>query len=159
MIDRIRQAASQPFALETCYLPAEEFARLAEAPLERASLFAILEKEYKITLAHADEEIDATAADARTAELLGVAKGEPLLRIRQVIYSTRGQALFYVHGLYRSDRYNLRIRRFRLERMVELVGIGPPSWIERMQLADSTMFSIGKKGQNAHSAVQNGTKF
>lgn len=113
VIDRIRQAANQPFALETCYLPAERFARLADAPLDRASLFAILEREYRLTLAHADEEIDATAADARTADLLSVAKGEPLLRIRQVIYSTQGQALFFVHGLYRSDRYNLRIRRFR----------------------------------------------
>jgi len=36
-----------------------------------------------------------------------------LLRISQVIYSTQGKAVLYVLGLYRSDRHNLRIRRFR----------------------------------------------
>ena len=64
-------------------------------------------------LGYADEEVDATAADQRTAELLEVPRREPLLRIRQVIYSNRGAVILYVLGLYRSDRHNLVIRRFR----------------------------------------------
>ena len=40
-------------------------------------------------------------------------KREPLLRIRQVIYSTKGNVILYVLGLYRSDRHNLVIRRYR----------------------------------------------
>src|SRR5437764_902009 len=83
------------------------------APLEKLSLFALLEREHSLQLAHADEEIDATAADAKTAELLEIPKGAPLLRIRQIIYSTQGKAVLYVLGLYRSDRHTLRIRRFR----------------------------------------------
>jgi len=35
------------------------------------------------------------------------------LRIRQVIYSTKGKATIYVIGFYRSDRHTLLIRRFR----------------------------------------------
>jgi DNA-binding GntR family transcriptional regulator len=35
------------------------------------------------------------------------------LRIRQVIYSTKAAVITYVLGLYRSDRHNLVIRRFR----------------------------------------------
>jgi hypothetical protein len=38
---------------------------------------------------------------------------EPLLRIRQVIYSNKGTVILYVLGLYRSDRHQLVIRRFR----------------------------------------------
>ena len=57
--------------------------------------------------------MDATPADARIAELLGVQRGAPLLRIRQVIYSTKGKATIYVLGFYRSDRHTLLIRRFR----------------------------------------------
>jgi GntR family transcriptional regulator len=72
-----------------------------------------LERNYGVELGYADEEVDATAADPRTAELLGVPRREPLLRIRQVIYSTKGAVLLYVLGLYRSDRHNLVIRRFR----------------------------------------------
>jgi GntR family transcriptional regulator len=112
-IERLRHAADEPFALETCYLSAAQFSRLVGAPLQRESLFATLERNYNIELGYADEEVDATAADQRTAELLGVPKREPLLRIRQVIYSTKGVVILYVIGMYRSDRHNLVIRRFR----------------------------------------------
>jgi len=64
-------------------------------------------------LLRADEEVDATTADPSMAELLGVPKREPLLRVRQVIYSTKGVVILYVLGLYRSDRHNLLIRRYR----------------------------------------------
>jgi GntR family transcriptional regulator len=112
-VERLRQAANEPFALEACYLSAEDFGGLVSAGLGRNSLFATLEHDYGIELAHADEEVDATAADARTAELCAVPRGTPLLRIRQVIYSTKGKATIYVLGFYRSDRHTLLIRRFR----------------------------------------------
>jgi GntR family transcriptional regulator len=112
-VERLRLAAGAPFALETCYLSAAQFSGLLAAPLQRGSLFAILERDYNVELSYADEEVDATAADQRTAELLGVPKRDPLLRIRQVIYSTKGVVIMYVLGLYRSDRHNLVIRRFR----------------------------------------------
>jgi DNA-binding GntR family transcriptional regulator len=44
----------------------------------------------------ADEEVDATTADPSIRELLGVPKRKPLLRIRQVIYSTEGVVNLYV---------------------------------------------------------------
>jgi len=113
VVERVRQAADEPFALETCYLSAAEFPDLAKAALERGSLFVTLEREYNVRLAYADEEIDATDADQRTAELLSIAKNSPLLRIRQLIYSSKGTPTIYVVGLYRSGRHTLVIRRFR----------------------------------------------
>jgi GntR family transcriptional regulator len=112
-LERLRHTEGEPFALETCYFSAKNFAGLLSEPLERESLFGILERSYNVVLGYADEEVDATAADPRTAELLGVLKREPLLRIRQVIYSTKGAVIVYVLGMYRSDRHNLVIRRFR----------------------------------------------
>ena len=112
-VGRVRQAADEPFALETCYLSADEFPGLSIAALERGSLFSTLEHEYGIELAYSDEEIDATGADQKTAELLDIPQGSPLLRIRQLIFSTRGKATIYVVGLYRSGRHTLLIRRFR----------------------------------------------
>jgi len=112
-LERLRHAAGEPFALETCYLNAAEFAGLLDAPIGRESLFGILERNYKVELGYADEEVDATAADSRIAELLAIPRREPLLRIRQIIYSTKGKAIMYVLGFYRSDRHNLVIRRFR----------------------------------------------
>lgn len=112
-LERIREGGNEPFALETCYLSAEEFSGVTRPALERGSLFSILEREYGIEIAHADEEIDATAADPQAARLLGITRGVPLLRIRQTIYSTGGKPTVYVLGLYRADRHMLRIRRFR----------------------------------------------
>lgn len=112
-IERLRLTEEDPFALETCYLPAAEFSSLTAAPLGRGSLFSTLEHDYGIELAYADEEVDATAADANIAQMLGVPKSAPLLRIRQVIYSTKGKATMYVVGYYRSERHTLFIRRFR----------------------------------------------
>ena len=112
-LERLRHAAEEPFALETCYLSSNEFPGLLNAPLGRESLFATLERNYDVKLGYADEEIDATAADPHTAELLAVPRREPLLRIRQLIFSTKDKALMYVLGIYRSDRHNFVIRRFR----------------------------------------------
>jgi GntR family transcriptional regulator len=112
-IQRLRLTGEEPFALETCYLPSADFPDLASAPLGRASLFAILEHDYATKLAYADEEVDATTADANVAELLRVPRGASVLRIRQIIYSTKGKASIYVVGFYRSERHTLFIRRFR----------------------------------------------
>jgi GntR family transcriptional regulator len=112
-IQRLRLTGEEPFALETCYLSAAEFPELASTPLGRSSLFAILEHDYATKLAYADEEVDATSADANVAELLGVPRGASVLRIRQIIYSTKGKATIYVVGFYRSERHTLFIRRFR----------------------------------------------
>jgi GntR family transcriptional regulator len=113
VVQRVRQAADEPFALETCYLSADEFPGLASPALERGSLFLALEKDYGVMLAYSDEEIDATDADQRTSDLLSIPRGTPMLRIRQLIYSSKGTPTIYVVGLYRSGRHTLVIRRFR----------------------------------------------
>jgi GntR family transcriptional regulator len=112
-IERVRLGSNEPFALETSYLSADEFRGLSRAAIERGSLFTLLEKEYGVTIAHADEEIDATGAGIDLAKLLSVPKGYPVLRIRQTIYSTQGKPVLYVLGMYRADRHMLRIRRYR----------------------------------------------
>jgi GntR family transcriptional regulator len=112
-VERVRSAGDEPVAHEVCYLSAEEFQELMDAPLDKTSLFAKLERECGIELAYADEEIDATIADHRIAELMNIPRGTPLLRMRQLIFSSKGRATVYVIGLYRSGRHTLRVRRFR----------------------------------------------
>ena len=112
-LERLRLGGNEPFAIEACYLSADDFAGLTRARLDRVSLFSILEHDYGLEMAHADEEVDATTADLHTARLLGIPHGAAVLRIRQEIYSTKGKPAIYVLGLYRSDRHTLLIRRFR----------------------------------------------
>jgi len=112
-IERVRHSANEPFALETCYLPASEFSGLVDVPLARTSLFATLENDYGVELAYSDEEVDATVAEGRVAQLLDVPRGDPLLRIRQVIYSSNSKPVIYVVGFYKSERHSLFVRRTR----------------------------------------------
>ena len=112
-IERLRRAGDEPFAIETCYVSAAEFASLTREELERGSLFAALETVYALKISYADEEVDATAADPQVARRLDVPHGFPLLRLRQVIHSASGRPFLYVLGLYRADRHTLHIRRFR----------------------------------------------
>jgi GntR family transcriptional regulator len=113
VVQRVRQADNEPFALETCYLSAHQFPGIASPSLERGSIFGTLERNYGVNLTYADEEIDATDADQRTSDLLSIPRGTPLLRMRQLIYSSKGTPTIYVVGLYRSGRHTLLIRRFR----------------------------------------------
>lgn len=112
-IERVRHTSEEPFALETCYLPADEFPGLVRLPLGRSSLFLTLEQEYGVEITYADEQVDATSADVRVAQLLEVPRGSSVLRIRQVIHAANGKAVVYVIGFYRSERHTLFIRRFR----------------------------------------------
>ncbi len=112
-LERVRLVATEPVALEICYWSADDFPALIAAPLDRVSLFKLIERDCGIEMAYADEEIDATDADQRTADLLSIPRGAPLLRMRQLIFSTSGRATVYVTGFYRSGRHTLRIRRFR----------------------------------------------
>jgi GntR family transcriptional regulator len=112
-LERLRRSGEESFALETCYLRALEFADLLHASLDRESLFAFLEHKYNVVLGYADEEIDATAADRRLADLLAISPGKPVLRIRQMIYANKGEVIMYMQGFYRSDRHNFVVRRFR----------------------------------------------
>jgi GntR family transcriptional regulator len=111
--ERLRVGGAEPFAIETCYLSASQFRGLSRAALERGSLYSCLERDHGVSIAYADEEIDATVADPQSARLLGVQRDEPLLRIRQVVYSTKSIPTIYMSGLYRSDRHTLNIRRYR----------------------------------------------
>jgi GntR family transcriptional regulator len=112
-IERLRATSNEPLALEACYLAASEFPDLLRTSWARSSLFATLIQNYGVDLAYADEEVDATAAQAKVAELLNVPCGVPILRIRQVIYSSKGKPVIYVVGFYRSECHTLSIRRFR----------------------------------------------
>lgn len=112
-IERLRESSAEPLALETCYLAASEFSDLLRAPLGSASLFTTLSRNYGVELAYADEEVDATGAEANVSELLKLGRGIPVLRVRQVIYSTTGKPILYAVGFYRSEYHTLFIRRFR----------------------------------------------
>ena len=111
-LQRLRLSGKDPFSVETCYLSAQRFSAIPHAHLERKSLFSVLTEDYGVKISYADEEIDCIAADPKTASLLQVHAGTPVLRIRQILYGTADPIVYSV-ALYRSDRHSLFVRRFR----------------------------------------------
>src|SRR4029077_7791207 len=79
-LERLRLGGEEPFAIETCYLSADDFSGLTRARPHRGPLFSILGHDYRLRIAHADEEVDAPTADPQTARLLGISPGSPVLR-------------------------------------------------------------------------------
>lgn len=57
--------------------------------------------------------IDATAADPLDAELLDVAVGSPILRVRRITTSSVGKVLEYSEDRYRPDRASIKMRNSR----------------------------------------------
>jgi len=112
-IERVRLGNSDPFALEAVYFGEKGFSALLDESLDRRSLFDLLENKYQLKIAYADEEIDVTILDTRTAGLLKAPQGSPTLRVRQVLYCADARPISYSLGLYRADRHSLLVRRFR----------------------------------------------
>jgi GntR family transcriptional regulator len=71
------------------------------------SLREILQRQYGVRLARAEQTIQAIAADEETAELLGVDQGAPLLYIERVSYSDYDAPVEHLRLYHRGDRYTL----------------------------------------------------
>jgi len=110
-IRRLRLADDNPVGIHDCYLPPN--ISFSQEELERrGSLYALLE-ERGITLAEAEETLEAVAAKKDEAALLDLPPGSPLLLVSRVVFSQNGEPLEYVRAIYRSDlyRYCTRLKR------------------------------------------------
>lgn len=110
-VHRLRLADDMPVGIHDSYLVLT--ISFSQEDLERrGSLYALLE-ERGITLAEAEETLEAVAARKEEAALLGLCQGFPLLLVSRVVFASGGEPLEYVRALYRSDlyRYCIRLKR------------------------------------------------
>ena len=82
---RVRLLGGLPIAFDHSRVPLDLAPGLADADFAVASLYAVLEAE-GVTPARADYQVQACAADATAAELLGTDLGDPVLVTDQVIF-------------------------------------------------------------------------
>jgi GntR family transcriptional regulator len=105
---RARSANGEPIVVEEAYLPAAVFPGLLSADLT-GSLYSIM-REYGAAPFAAEEQIEATEADAQHADALGVRHGSPLLLITRTSRTESGVAVEFSRDYHRSDRARIRIR-------------------------------------------------
>jgi GntR family transcriptional regulator len=97
---------------------------LPDVDFSSSSLYGMLENRYGIHPSRARFAIDAIAADARQASLLGLRPGGPLLRCSQITEDERGRTIERCEMVYRGDRY--RFRATLVRPAVGAVGANQP---------------------------------
>jgi GntR family transcriptional regulator len=112
-IARLRIAGGVAMSLDVSYFPREIGHRLATLDLGRTDIFSLLEDRLDIELSYADLQIDVVPADARHASFLGVATGNPVIRIRRLTHDVNGRPIDfeYLYSRIEMLRFQARITR------------------------------------------------
>jgi len=109
-IRRVRYVEETPFAIETSFLPLDIGQGLLNPRMaDDASIYNYIEKDLHIRLSRADHVIQPGLADQELAELLEIAKGSPVLNLHGTTFSMNNQPVEYLEGIYRGDKYELKV--------------------------------------------------
>lgn len=108
-LERLRHVDGEPICVVRTLLPSPRFAGLAGQELEEASLYEILRTTFGVEPRSGSRTVEAVSADRRTARLLGVRAGSPLLRLTAVNVDQTGEPFEHFTALYRSDRTSFHI--------------------------------------------------
>jgi GntR family transcriptional regulator len=108
---RRRDADGAPWSLDSSVLPAALVPGITGRDLS-VSLYDLLDRDYGLAVADADETIDVVPATAGTAEVLEVAEATSLLQVWRVARDGDGRAFEFAHDLFRADRTRVHLRRY-----------------------------------------------
>ena len=120
-LERLRLLDGIPVAVDRSRVPLQRAPSLPEHDWTRESLYRVLE-EVGVVPVRASYSVEAVAADARHAELLGLPVGAPLLLAQQVTFDQDQRPFELGRMAYRGDRYRFRAT---LTRPIGIWGIGP----------------------------------
>jgi GntR family transcriptional regulator len=74
------------------------------------SLYQLLEREYRIAIEWANEEISAAKASVEEASRLQIPVGDPVLIMERLSYTRGNQPVEFVRAVYRPEHYTFSIR-------------------------------------------------
>jgi GntR family transcriptional regulator len=103
-MERLRRADAEPVILERRYVLAQYCPGLTADDL-LGSLYDVWTEKYALTIAGAEQTIQAVNLRGRDAKLLGVASGAAGFLVTSIGYLDAGQPLWWEQTLYRGDAY------------------------------------------------------
>jgi GntR family transcriptional regulator len=115
LIDRLRFVDDEPILFVTTYIPHALCPKLADADLSNQSLYAFLENECGLVIAHGRRTVEAVAADEHMSKLLQVPLGAPLIQLESVSYLEDGTPLEYYIAFHRGDRSRFEVELVRIQ--------------------------------------------
>ncbi|MFW6063185.1 MAG: GntR family transcriptional regulator [Chloroflexota bacterium] len=107
-IERLRLADGEPLSVEVSCLVYRYCPGVLEKDYTQESLRLILERQYGLRLARAEQSLQAVAADEELAKLLEIEVGDPLLFLERISYSDYDVPVEFLRIYHRGDRYTLR---------------------------------------------------
>jgi GntR family transcriptional regulator len=97
-------------ALERTHLPAHRLPGLESADLTDASLYELLERDWDVRVADADQWASVVRLTTDEAAILLVDADQPALLFQRLTRDPVGAPIEYVRSLYRGDRYEVHTR-------------------------------------------------
>jgi GntR family transcriptional regulator len=108
VLERLRFLDGEPIAHTVSRIPLVRVPGLDRVSLEDVSLYATLRERYGLSPFRADYAVEAQAAGARTAELLRIEPGTPILFAVQTTFDADTSPLEVGWMAYRGDRYRFQ---------------------------------------------------
>ncbi|WP_020574675.1 GntR family transcriptional regulator [Actinopolymorpha alba] len=112
-IHRVRGMDAVPVCVDTTVLVAARVGGLVDADLEDRSLYEALEAVCGVVVARSSYAVQARAADRRSARLLQVAEGSPVLVGQEVTYDSAEVPVLTSTTVYRGDAYRFQADLYR----------------------------------------------
>jgi GntR family transcriptional regulator len=109
-ICRVRIAGGAALSYDVSHFPLDIGWRLAKLDLTHVDIFALLERELGLELGYADLSLDVAASDEALAHRLGIASGDPLVRIVRLTHDRAGRPIDFEHLFVRPDAFKFRVR-------------------------------------------------
>ncbi|GAA2832369.1 GntR family transcriptional regulator [Leucobacter komagatae] len=108
-VTRTRSLDGRTVMLErTCY-PEWIADKVASIPDDEASVVETLRTHFGVDTAHAEHSIDAIPASSADAELLGIRRSSPLLRVRRVSFTRGGAPIEFGEDRYLPDTVTFQV--------------------------------------------------
>ena len=109
-LSRVRQGDDEPIGIQHHTVLTEACPDLGRHDFTSTSLYDLLAHEYGLRISEIQHAIGAATADARQAELLEIAAGDPLLVVHTAAFLDTGTVIEHTTSHYRADRYMYKIR-------------------------------------------------
>jgi GntR family transcriptional regulator len=109
-IQRLRSLNDTPMLLETSFFPHRLCIGLESIDLSHRSLYATLDLDYGVRLTHAQQSVEAIAANTTESALFDLDKGAPMLLLEGVARTAMDEPGEYFKAVYRGDRFKFALR-------------------------------------------------
>jgi GntR family transcriptional regulator len=108
-LNRLRFIENEPIILVETYIPNHLCPNLLQVDLETHSLYQVLREKYNLYIVRANRSIEAVAARANEAKLLGIERNAPLLLLKSTGYLANDRPLEYFIARHRGDRAKFEV--------------------------------------------------